>query len=73
MLPRIYLDLHWNVIGCSPSYACKLQKQALVVDMMELIFCSIHKMIVQSDMLSDVPVEQVSLSSACMLNYLNYS
>ena len=61
------LECHWFF------YLLCLQKQALVVDMMELIFCIIHKMILRSDMLCDVPVEQISISSACMLWYLNCS
>jgi hypothetical protein len=43
-----------------------------VLDMMELIFCTIRNMVVWLNMLCDVLVEQISLYSGCMLRCLNF-
>jgi hypothetical protein len=49
MPPRICSAFRWNVIGYLTLYACIKQTLALALDMMELIFFTIHKMIIWLD------------------------
>jgi hypothetical protein len=44
---RIYSAFRWHVIGYLTLYACI--KQPLALEMMELIFFTIHKMIIWLD------------------------